>query len=120
MDTFIIRLESLGFFARIGVSEQERLVGNRFRVDVSLQIPREGFAPEDIGTTVSYADVYEIIRQIMSEEALLLESVADRIAASIRLKWPEIGLLSVKISKLSPPITGIDGNCSVEYVSDGR
>lgn len=120
MDAFIIRLEDLRFFAKIGVSEQERLVGNSFRVNVSLQIPCDRFVPEDIDSTISYADVYEMIRNIMSEEALLLETVAEKIAGTLRAKWPEIESLGVKISKLSPPIAGINGSCSVEYISDGK
>lgn len=113
--TFTIRLEDLRFFSRIGVFEQERIVGNEFRVDCSLLVTADNFESEDLSTTVSYADVYRIIDNAMKKDWKLLESVAENIAIECRSLWSEIIQICVRITKLNPPISGIQGTCSVEY-----
>ena len=115
MQNLIIRLEGLRFHSHIGVSEQERAVGNEFIVDVAIHIDASAFETEKLQTTVSYADVYDLISAEMAKEWLLLESAASRISSDIKGGWQSILKVSVKITKCKPPISGIDGACSVEY-----
>jgi dihydroneopterin aldolase len=117
MDKFIIRLESLRFYSRIGVFDQERAVGNEFSVDVTVEVAATGFESENLDTTISYADIYEVVREAMSGECLLLESVAKSVAETIKQRWKSVGEVKIKISKLAAPIPGIQGVCSVEYLS---
>ncbi len=117
MSSFRISLNNLEFYARIGVGEQERQVGNMFRVDVVFDIDASGFVDEDIESTVSYADVYDIIKEEMKIPRMLLESTAKRIAENLKTAWPKILHSSVRIIKCSVPVSGITGNCSVEYIS---
>ncbi|MDE6007061.1 MAG: dihydroneopterin aldolase [Muribaculaceae bacterium] len=114
-ETFIIRLEGLNFFSSIGVGHQELMVGNEFLVDCEFELPAEGFMSEILESTVSYADVYALIESIMRRKWLLLESVAKAIGDECKSKWPGISRISVKVKKVSPPIRGIQGSCSVEY-----
>lgn len=116
MEKFVINLEDLRFFSPIGVAEQERKVGNDFEVSVRIEFPAGLFEEERLQTSVSYADVYELVAAEMSCERLLLESVAKRISLRIREKWPFVEMVSAKVRKLSVPITGISGSCSVEYL----
>lgn len=115
MDSFCIKLNDLRFFSKIGVFSQERVVGNEFKVDCHLEYDASGFIPEDLDSTISYAEIYELIAAEMKKESLLLETVAKRIFDTLRTHWPEIYEGSVEITKLSPPIAGISGNCSVKY-----
>ena len=115
---FTVRLENLRFFSRIGVYSQERCVGNEFAVSVSFAVDASGFVSEDIRSTVSYADVYLIVEEEMKREWLLLESVCASIADRISCRFPCVKDMRVKISKLAPPIPGIQGECSVEYAED--
>lgn len=112
---FVIRLENLRFASRIGVFDFERLKCNDFEVNVCFSISSDCFKMECLETTVSYADVYAVVESVMSREWLLLESVARTIHDEIRVIWPYACGISVKISKLHPPIPGIHGSCSVEY-----
>lgn len=114
---FIIRLEDLHFYARIGVEEEERKVGNEFIVNVKIITDASRFIPENLETTISYAEVYDIIRYVMEQQWLLLESASQTIAAKIRQRWPIVWEVHVKIAKVSPPISGIQGSCSVEIIS---
>lgn len=102
----------------IGVMPQEREVGNDFCLDVRLSVDAGKFVSENIETTVSYADIYDIIADEMSKQWLLLESVAKEIAERILRFKVTIQDVDVKITKLSVPITGIDGFCSVEYCAE--
>ncbi len=112
---FLIRLENLKFFARIGVFDFERENGNDFEVNVSLRVDSGSFVPESLDTTISYADVYEVVEEHMKREWLLLESVAKSIADTIKQNWPLCYDVAVKVTKIHPPIKGINGSCSVEY-----
>ena len=116
MEQFIIRLNSLRFFSRIGVLEQERRVGNEFIVNVEVAITASSFIEEDLSTSISYAEIYEEVNKVMREEWLLLETVAVRIKDSLTARCEEIEGGKVTIEKLSPPIAGIEGSCGIEYV----
>lgn len=118
MKNFIIRLENLLFRSRIGVFPEERENLNDFEVNVSVSIDAGAFEPENLETSVSYAEIYEIIKEEMSEISMLLETVAVRIADRISSKWNQILTINVKITKINPPIPGIKGTCSVEYVKN--
>lgn len=113
--SFIIRLENLHFSSRIGVFDFEREEVHDFLVNVSFKTGSEGFRSECLESTVSYADVYEVIEHHMAQEWLLLESVSCSIASAIKERWPHTEEVSVKVTKLHPPIPGISGCCSVEY-----
>lgn len=117
---FTIKLNGLRFFAKIGVIPQERVAGNEFTVNVELVCDASNFIPENLDTTISYADVYEEIDKIMRQERMLLETVAEEIADTINLRWPKIKSTKVEITKIAPPISGISGNCSVEYYLDNK
>lgn len=128
---FEIRLENARFYAFHGVSDQERKVGNDFEVNVSLRVKYSDVIADDrIGATVSYADIYEIVRSAMEKPRLLLETVAVSIATAISERYRIIssdiiccpdeylekpivtgGVISIK--KLSPPIPGFTGSASV-------
>lgn len=114
--TFTIRLEDLRFYSRIGVFEQERKVGNEFKVDCAIETDASSFSPECLDSTISYAEVYDIITEVMDKEWLLLESVAAEISHRCRNRWPSILTIATKITKLAPPISSIQGVASVEYI----
>lgn len=112
---FRINLTDLRFYSKIGVAEQERIVGNEFSVSVSVSYDASLFCQEDIGTTISYADVYDEIKAEISQETLLLETVAVRISERILKRWRNVSDIRISIVKLKPPISGVTGECGIEY-----
>lgn len=114
-ELFCIRLTSLKFFSKIGVYAQERKVGNEFEVSVHIWIDASSFISEDLSTSISYAEIYEEIADVMKEEWLLLESVCKRLSDRFLERWPSIKRGKITIDKLSPPIKNIQGKCGVEY-----
>ncbi len=112
---FTISLLNLRFHARIGVAEQERIIGNEFEVNVKVSYSAAEFIPDELSSTISYADLYEVIKSEMDIERLLLETAATNIAQRISTRWESVNELQVNIIKISPPISGITGSCGVEY-----
>ena len=90
MECFVIRLNDLKFYSRIGVMDQERVVGNEFVVDVEIRYPADqfSFSMEDLCTTISYADVYEMVACRMAQSWMLLESVAKAMSDDLHERYP--------------------------------
>lgn len=115
-DTITVSLSNVALFAYIGVFEQERLVGNEFHVDVDLSYP----APikvndSDLNTLISYADIYEMVKDIMAIPCQLIETKVQEISYMLRNRWPKVTSGRVKITKVTPPIPNFIGSASVEY-----
>lgn len=99
-----IEIEGLRLYARHGVMEQERRVGNLFEVNLSLRCASsEAGRGDDLSTTVSYAEVIDIVRDVMDEPSKLLENVAWRLRMEIEKRFPIIAGGSVSVRKLTPP-----------------
>ena len=110
-----IFLKNLRFHAYIGVDERERMIGNEFEINLNITIPyQEGMIADDLNATISYAEVYEIVSEIMTKPRKLLERVAAEIIGEIKGKWPEIEAGEVEIIKTAPPIPGISGEVGVK------
>ena len=111
---FEISLNGLSFYAYHGVLEEERRIGNEFRVDISVFIPlNPGIEADNLEHTVSYATVYKIIEGEMSRPQNLLEKVALNIAERLQQEFCDIKQGLIKIEKKRPPIPGMIGSASV-------
>ena len=126
MNSLTVSLENLSFFAHHGVMSQENIVGNEFIVTLHVYLDPSRIEKDVTGDqseeflehTVSYADLYEIVENVMKIPCQLLETVALRTAKAIKLKFPQILGGEIKICKLTPPIPGITGSASVSYSWD--
>ncbi|MDE7381437.1 MAG: dihydroneopterin aldolase [Muribaculaceae bacterium] len=114
MSSLTISLKGLRFYSFIGYFEQERIIGNDFSVDLEVSFPRNTPVTDDsLEEMVSYADLYDIVKYEMNKGGKLLETVAWRISEKIKKKKRIITSGIITISKLHPPMTGIDGYASV-------
>lgn len=106
MKSYIL-LENLIFYAYHGVFDQETLVGNTYVLNVKIDLDLEPASKsDDLVDTISYADVYEVIKQEMMIPSHLLEHVAGRIIRRLKETYPQIKQLEVKLSKRNPPMGG--------------
>ncbi len=104
MKTYI-DISGLKVFARIGVDEQERRIGNRFEISARLHYDAtEAMRTDDIATALNYAEVTSVIIDACATEAMLLEHVAGRIQSAIVAAFPQINAGQLTIVKLRPPI----------------
>lgn len=100
-----VSVDRLRLYARHGVSDQERRVGNMFEVSIAVECPSaiEGAATDDLSQTISYADLVEIIRSEMTVPSRLIEHAAWRIVRRVSARFPAVTAGSVTVSKLTPP-----------------
>lgn len=110
-----IFLRGLRFHCPIGVLEQERKVGNDVSIDVTIDYPLEkALRSDDVDDTLNYAAVFDIIRQEAMKPAKLLERLAGRIAESLVNAYPTIISLTIRITKLNPPMGADSEGAGVE------
>lgn len=77
MKTYII-LRNLHIYGYHGVAPQEQLVGNDFVINLRLLADfSAAIYSDNVSDTVSYADVYEAVKEEMKQPSKLLEHVQD-------------------------------------------
>ena len=104
---WMIELKSMKFYAYHGVFKQEKKVGNCFIVDVSYSFPMDkAVVSDDIHDTISYADVYNLIKIEMGLPSKLIENLTERISTKIKYEFPQLTYLKIQVSKLNPPLEG--------------
>lgn len=99
-----ITVDRLRVYAHHGVGRQERTVGNDFEVTVSVDIPP--VETDHLDSTVSYAEIADIIATEMAIPSMLLEHVCCRIRDAVTASFPQVAGGRVAVSKLTPPIPG--------------
>ena len=102
-----IILEGIILYGYHGRKQPEKEMGQRFMVDIEVEKDlRISGASDQIEGTVSYTDIYRVVKEIIEGPSLnLLEAVAHHIADKIIDKYP-IEAVRIKVKKSSPPITG--------------
>ncbi len=110
-----VQLHQLLFTAFHGVHEEERMLGNEYMVDCSLQYIESAEVITHIDETVNYAFVYELIKKRMGIPTQLLETVAMEIGNEIIKNYQNLKVIDVSIKKLHPPIEGIRGSVGVTW-----
>lgn len=110
-----IHLRGLKFYAYHGVMPEEKVLGQKFVVDVDLyRNLRKPGSSDQVADTINYAEVYQQIKAIVTEERFqLLERLAERIAEQI-LNGFSCESIRVEIHKPQAPIPGVFEDVSVE------
>ena len=110
-----IHLRQLRFHAFHGVMPQEQLVGADFLLDLKVGYPlQRAMQSDEVGDTLNYAALYDLVAREMQQPSKLLEHVAGRIAEAISQAFPKVTSIDLELTKLNPPM-GADGDgASVE------
>ena len=112
--TGTIEIEDMEFYAFHGCYETEKRVGNHFLVSVRLDTNLDRPAVSDkVSETINYLEVYETVAAEMNAVSNILEHVAGRIIEAIYARFPQLEKVTVKVSKLSPPLGGPVGKTTV-------
>lgn len=106
MDKII--LEGMTFYGYHGYSEEEKALGQRFVVDLEVELDlRSAGARDDIAQTVSYAHLYRLLREVLEgHPRKLLEAVAEVIAGRVLGEFGSVMAARVRVAKSAPPIAG--------------
>ncbi len=104
MQSYII-LKDLRFYAYHGVGAQETQVGNEFVLDLRLRMDwTRAIRSDDVNDTLSYAEVYEAVKDEMARPSRLLEHVADRIARRLFQDFSSLEEIELRLVKRNPPM----------------
>ena len=110
-----IAINDMRFYAHHGCFEQERAIGTHFRVDLTFTTDTSRAEVSDnIGDTVSYLDVYQVVKSEMEKPSNLLENVARRVGDAVLAQFAAVENVRVKVYKLNPPLGGQMDSVSVE------
>ena len=106
-----IFLNDIQVHAHHGVMEQEAVVGGDFLVSVSMEADVERAGETDsLEDTVNYADIADVVMQEMAIRSKLLEHVAKRIAKRLLAEFSPSTSVTVRVTKLCPPIPGLQSS----------
>lgn len=114
MDKII--LKNLGFYGYHGVLPEENRLGQKFFLDIEMIVDlKEAGISDDVKDTVNYADVYNMVKDIVENKRFnLIEALAENIADTIIKKFSEIQEIVIKIRKPEAPVKGIYDYFGVE------
>ena len=95
------------FYAFHGHYREEQIVGNIFLVDLhvdsDLAIPA---ASDNLKDAINYQLAYSLVKEEMEKKSKLLENIAKRILDVIYDNFEGIRKVTVKVSKMNPPMGG--------------
>jgi dihydroneopterin aldolase len=104
-----IELAGLVVFGHHGYLEEERRLGQRFLVDLWVDIDEAASASDRIEDTVDYRRIAGLVREVFAgPERLLLEGLAGSVADGILERFPTVERVRVRVRKpdvvLDPPV----------------
>lgn len=98
-------IDDLRLHAYHGVMPQERIVGQDYKVCIEAEYDlRKAAETDSLQYALNYAAMCKVAEDEMAKPVQLLETVAMRMAKSLLDTFKEIQTVSVKITKINPPM----------------
>jgi dihydroneopterin aldolase len=109
---FIRGIECYGFH---GVTGAERKVGNRFQIDVTLELDISAAAASDsIRDATDYREIHRVVIEWVEKRRFkLLEAMADGLACELLERFPVLAV-ELRVCKLGPRLPGLVASVGVE------
>ncbi|WP_047980741.1 dihydroneopterin aldolase [Ornithinibacillus contaminans] len=114
MDKII--LTNMQFYGYHGLLPEENKLGQRFYVDVTLELSTQKAGKTDnMHDSIDYGQVYQHVKKTVEGPANnLIEAVAEQIAADLLTSFTLLQACTVKVIKPDPPIAGHYESVAVE------
>ncbi|MBA2248942.1 MAG: dihydroneopterin aldolase, partial [Chitinophagaceae bacterium] len=110
-----IHLHQLTFHSFHGIYEEEKLLGNDYEINADIEFHEEHDEITSMRETINYVNLYNIIEQQMNISTPLLETVVMNIGKTIKEKHDTIRSVKIQLTKMHPPIPGIQGEVGVSW-----
>ena len=120
METFL-KIENIKLWARVGVLDEERELGQLFSLDIFLWTDfEECTANDDIKKTVDYSKLVEILKG--QSKKIYFFTIEKYSKAILEIIDSEFKLSKIKIilTKCKPPIIGFDGKVSIVRILEKK
>ena len=109
-----IEVNGIKLYSFHGCLEEEARIGGHYVVDVTISTDFSLAAEtDDLSKTVDYVAINAIVNEEMAIRSKLIEHVGQRIFSRIKNEMKGVSELSVKITKISPPINGDVSNVAI-------
>ena len=109
-----ITLSGMEFFSHHGYYDDEITRGNKFVVDLEIELDTSRPAASDeLEEALNYELIDELVKAEMAVRSNLLEHAAQRMANKIKHEFPEIDKVALTLAKFNPPLKGIVQKVSV-------
>tara|TARA_B100000242_G_scaffold205057_1_gene148739 strand:+ start:87 stop:449 length:363 start_codon:yes stop_codon:yes gene_type:complete len=120
METFL-KIENIKLWAKVGVLEEERELGQLFSLDIFLWADfEECTANDDIKKTVDYSKLVEILKgQSNKINFFTIEKYSKAILEIIDNEF-KLSKIKIILTKCKPPIIGFDGNVSIVRILENN
>ena len=114
MDKIIIN--GLEIFARHGVNPEEKILGQKFILDITAYTDlKKAGQTDDLNDTVSYAKILKTARNVFTAKDYdLLERAAHAVAQELFAAFPAINALDITVKKPAAPINAVFSWVGVE------
>ena len=110
-----VQLHNLLFRAFHGIHDEEKILGNEYSVDATLEFHENSETIVHINDTIDYSKVYDIIKTRMQVPTPLLETIVMQTGNDIHNHFPDLKTISISIKKLNLPIEGMQGFAEVSW-----
>jgi dihydroneopterin aldolase len=106
---YTIRMQNCAFFARHGLLEEEKTMGQRFYVDAVLTVePDKPLQDDDMEGTVDYGGAFTVIEAMVTgARHFLIEALAWDIGKALGEKFPQIRRAEITVRKPNAPVRGV-------------
>ena len=120
METFL-KIEDIKLWAKVGVLEEERELGQLFSLDIFLWTDFEKCTEnDDLKKTVDYSKLVEILKnQAKKIYCFTIEKYSKEILEIIDNEF-QLSKIKIVLTKCKPPITGFDGKVSIVRVFENN
>ena len=104
----IINLKDLRFYGYHGVLEEEKVLGQKFIIDLKLYADlSKACVSDDVNDTISYALVYDIVKEIVENEKFnLIEKLGNEIIDKLFNQFNSIEKIRIEVKKPKAPVNG--------------
>ncbi|MBM7841311.1 dihydroneopterin aldolase [Alkalihalobacillus xiaoxiensis] len=111
-----IYMNQLSFYGYHGVFSEETKLGQRFLVDLILELDLSQAAEkDDLNASIDYGDIYKQVQAIVEGSPFkLVETVAQKISDQLLSVYPRLVSCQVKVIKPDPPIPGHYHSVAIE------
>lgn len=111
----LIALTGMKFHAFHGFYPEEKIIGNDFILDVTIEADIEDAGDDDdLSKTLNYEVIHQICKGVMQNPMDLLEAVVVNIKDELQNHFSSLESLQIKLSKMNPPLSGQVAEASVE------
>ena len=103
-----IQLNQMLFYGYHGIFQEEKKLGQRFAVDLTLEMDlRQAGETDDLQYSIDYGHVYQLTKEVVEGPAKnLVEAIAEEIAHHLLEQFDGLHACRVQVIKPDPPIPG--------------